>query len=188
MNEAKWDAVATAYVQGRLLPANGIAEWGRLATLEALRIDAILPDTIDLLLEVGSGVGRLTPALGVLFPRVVATDTSELMRSVTRVACAHLPNVEVSEPGGITADAAVVWGNLYDEDWTDDEAAGHVCELAACCGYVLVQTTRAFIGGFEGARGDGDWAMIGPMRHWRGDERERQAEPADRQQHGDRDQ
>lgn len=166
MNTAKWDRVAEAFDQGVLVPANGMDNWAAQAVTEAVLIRGILPLACETLLEVGCGVGRLTPYLALMFRSVVATDTSTACRVVTMGRCEYFRNVRVAEPGGIQADAAVVWGNLYDDDWTDDQAAEHIVELAAVCGYVLVQTSRPFILGFDNAQGEHDWTLIGPMRHW----------------------
>lgn len=166
MNERKWDLIAEAFANGTLHPANGMEAWQEDAVREAILVRAIIPVECLTLMEVGCGVGRMTPFLSVLWPRVVATDTSSACRVVTAERVRLHRNTTVCEPGGIQADAALVWGNLYDDDWSDDEAAAHVCELLACCGYVLVQTSRSFILGFDNARGEHDWTLIGPANHW----------------------
>lgn len=144
MNPAKWDAIAESFERGELVPANGIAAWTKQAADEAATIRRALPDSIDTLLEVGCGVGRLTPWLSLLFPRVIATDTSVRCLRLTNIACGHGMRWNVrtrapDDPVCAEADAAVVWGNLYDEDWTREAANAHITSLANSYPIVLVQ-------------------------------------------------
>jgi 16S rRNA A1518/A1519 N6-dimethyltransferase RsmA/KsgA/DIM1 with predicted DNA glycosylase/AP lyase activity len=129
MNEAKWDAFAEGFAAGTIVPANGWEAWGKQAVREATAIRDALPWEAETLLEVGCGVGRLTPYLALLFPRIIATDTSAACRVVTAQRCEHRPNVSVREPDQWPADAALVWGNLYDSDWQPREAAEHLATL-----------------------------------------------------------
>lgn len=129
MNTEKWDAIAKAFAVGTWVPANGLEAWYAQAVSEATTIRSALPLDVETLLEVGCGVGRLTPYLALLFPRVIATDTSPVCRRVTAERCEHRPNVVVAEPVGQTADAALVWGNLYDSDWTLQQISAHRQEM-----------------------------------------------------------
>lgn len=140
MNEDKWDAIAAAFERGEWQPANGIDVWRDEAFREAVTIRRALPATVQSILEVGCGVGRLTPHLAVLFGSgVVAVDTSANCRRVTSFACHHLRNVVVCQPGEpLTGqpDAALVW-KLYDEDWSLPERDEHLNEMQAAYRYVL---------------------------------------------------
>lgn len=142
MKSAKWDQIATDYRAGRLTPANGVEAWQRLAEAEVMLIHGIIPPSTRVLIEVGCGVGRHTPHLAALYERVIAFDTSRVCRDVTRKLCADThPNVTVQSPGKVAADAALVW-DMYDDDWSDAEANGHLTDLLFDVGLVLVQTYR----------------------------------------------
>lgn len=143
MNTEKWDAIAEAFRLGEWVPANGWEAWNAQAVREAVMIRDALPNRVDELIEVGCGVGRLTPYLAVMFPRVIATDTSAACRIVTRERCRHHPNVRVMLPASLpmaAGDAALVWGNLYDSDWSKDAAVKHISKLRDTYPLVLVQT------------------------------------------------
>lgn len=148
MNSEKWDAFAEAFAAGTAIPANGWAAWNKQALDEAVTIRCALPESVECLVEVGCGVGRLTPYLAIGFPRVVCTDTSAACRAVTRERCCGHGNVIVMPPDHllVEGDAALVWGNLYDEDWSDAEARAHLYQLVEAHRCVLVQhTTRSVI-------------------------------------------
>lgn len=144
MNTAKWDAIAESFERGEFVPANGWDEWNAQAIREAVMIREALPQTVDTLLEVGCGVGRLTPHLARMFPHVIANDTSAACRRVTVVRLRGRPNVRVvsaaGAPYGSHIDAAVVWGNLHDADWTTDEASAHARALMDAYPTVLFST------------------------------------------------
>lgn len=132
MNTEKWDAIAEAFRLGEWVPANGWVEWEAQAVCEAAMIRKALPERVDELIEVGCGVGRLTPYLAVMFPRIIATDTSAACRIVTRERCRHHPNVRVMLPASLpmaAGDAALVWGNLYDSDWSEEARRKHTAKL-----------------------------------------------------------
>lgn len=137
MNTAKWDALAESFAAGRAVPANGWQAWNEQAVKEATQIRSLLPDDVLLLLEVGCGVGRLTPYLALMFPRVVAIDTSAACRAVTRQRCEPHRNVRVlpADARLPRCDAALAWC-LYDEDWQPIDAAIHLDDL--CDRYPLV--------------------------------------------------
>lgn len=125
MNEQKWDRIAEEFGRGEHVPANGWEAWNEQASREAVTIRDALPSEVETIVEIGCGVGRLTPYLALLFVYVRATDTSTACRMVTRQRCEHRPNVLVLPPGDYPADAAVVWGNLYDKDWNADAIREH---------------------------------------------------------------
>lgn len=127
MNQAKWDAIAEAFDAGTFVPANGWDAWHEQAVQEAVMIRQALPSTVGTLVEVGCGVGRLTPYLAIMFPRILATDTSSACRQVTRRRCHARRNVTVMAPDNlyVKGDAALVWGNLYDSDWSPAAAQAH---------------------------------------------------------------
>src|SRR4029077_8957494 len=124
VNEQKWDAIAEEFAAGRAVPANGWEKWGEQAAIEATIIRGIFPRSVETLVGVGSGLGRLTPFLALVFPHVMAVDTSSGCRTVTAGRCAERPNVTVHSPPPPPADAAaaLVW-NLYDADWSRAEIA-----------------------------------------------------------------
>jgi SAM-dependent methyltransferase len=136
VNTEKWDKLAEAFAAGTAVPANGWEAWGEQAAREAATIRNVLPRDAETIVEVGCGVGRLTPYLAMLFPRVIATDTSSACRVVTKQRCKHRPNVKVRAPGTPKADAAVIWC-LYDEDWTALESTNHLREMLAAYSLVL---------------------------------------------------
>lgn len=143
MNEAKWNDVGTRFMSGSLEPANGFAAWDALAMREAAQIASTLPASASTIIEVGCGVGRLTPHLADLFDDVHATDTAEAMRRATRWRCKRHPNVTVTPPDpDASADAIVVWGTLYDQDWTTICANAHIAGLCDQGDMVLIQTNR----------------------------------------------
>lgn len=137
MNTDKWDAFAEDFAAGQVVPANGWEAWCQRAMDEAATIRKALPTEADVLVEVGCGVGRLTPYLALLFPIVIALDTSAACRMVTRERCSNNGNVTVMpadaklpEPAGRTY-AALVWGRLYDNDWPTGSITGHRERLRA---------------------------------------------------------
>lgn len=165
MNESKWDDIAWRWMNGSMWPANGVERWTEDAKLEAAEIAQRLNATaiVGTLVEVGCGVGRLTPHLAAHFPLVLATDTAGWCRHVTRERCKDLANVIV-EPGLYPAgDAALVWGNLYDEDWSLPAALEHIAGLLEEYERVLVQTSRDLITNAFAehwiAQGD-DWMLV----------------------------
>lgn len=172
MNETKWDALADAWLSGTMPPANGMTAWYGQAIIEADLIRSILPPEVRSITEVGCGVGRLTPYLAQRFDRVEAVDTSARMIDACELACHGTENVSfcVIADGFMPAagmDAALVWGNLYDEDWSLAEAADHFCALSLVNRFVIVQTLRRDIcsliaedGPTPIAEGD-DWFLLG---------------------------
>lgn len=167
MNTAKWDAFAEAFAAGQAVPANGWEAWSEQAVREATMIRKALPDTVQCLLEVGCGVGRLSPYLALMFPRVVCTDTSAACRTVTRERTRHHANVTVLPADARLPDpqpdAALVWGNLYDSDWTDANARAHLAGLVDTYPLVLCdRITRPIIcleTGWSLTTSD-DWCLI----------------------------
>lgn len=168
MNEERWDRIGADWLVGTLAPANGMEAWREGAQEEAIRISAILhhpsrQHRVDTLVEVGCGVGRLTPHLAPYFRKVIATDTSTVMRGITERAAAHWQNVTVDAGLYPHGDAALVWGNLYDEDWSDAAAVEHLSGLVAQFPVVLVQTSRVVITQSQAPiwveRGD-DWMLV----------------------------
>lgn len=147
MNPAKWDAIAEAFDAGTWVPANGWDAWAQQTVREAAMIRSALPDTVDVLLEVGCGIGRLTPYLAIMFPNVVAIDTSTACRMVTRKRCRNHSNLTILPAdarmtiAGI--DAALAWGNLYDEDWSEAESSAHRAELRRLYPLVLEGNAEA---------------------------------------------
>jgi SAM-dependent methyltransferase len=137
MNTDKWDRVAATFEHPEYEPPNGWASWEYLASQEAATIRRALPLEVETIVEIGSGVGRLTPYLALCFIYVTATDTSAACRRVTRQRCAHRPNVKVREQGFPLADAAVVWGRLYDDDWPELAVMFHRRELRREYAFVL---------------------------------------------------
>lgn len=129
MNPEKWDAIAEAFDAGAFVPANGWYGWHVQARCEAAQIRDALPRKVDVLVEVGCGVARLTPHLALLFPRVIACDTSSACRRVTSERCRRRRNVLVQPTLPAASDgrtyAALVWGDLYDEDWPASEVKAH---------------------------------------------------------------
>lgn len=131
MNVEKWDAIATRFSTGEQVPANGWEAWAEQAATEAATIRGTLPESVGTLLEVGCGVGRLTPYLALMFPIIIATDTSPCCRLVTENRCSARGNVLVLPPDEAAAepaDAALVW-NLYDTDWPAADQAEHRHEM-----------------------------------------------------------
>jgi SAM-dependent methyltransferase len=127
VNVEKWDAIASRFASGEQVPANGWEAWAEQASKEAVAIRAAIPESVEILLEVGCGVGRLTPYLALMFPVVVATDTSAACRAVTLSRCERRGTVLVLPPDEAEredCDAALVW-NLYDSDWPAADQAEH---------------------------------------------------------------
>lgn len=149
MNEARWDAIADSFERGELVPANGMEAWRDKALEEALLIRSVLPGNVETLVEVGCGVGRLTPYLALTFPRVIAIDTSSQCRRLTMIATVYSNNVVVCSPDEVPSigepDAAVVWGNLFDEDWSDQDAIDYLWQLLGAVPLVLTQSNRALL-------------------------------------------
>lgn len=125
MNPAKWDDVALRFEAGDLIPANGMEAWREIAISESITIRAALPSSVGTLVEIGCGIGRLTPYLALSFPRVVAVDTSAECLRVTQRTCERFSNVEISDVLWPEGDAAVIW-QLYDDEWSDAERLGHI--------------------------------------------------------------
>lgn len=142
MNAERWDAIGRQWLHGQLEPANGRAAWTAQAQAEAAQIAEILAPSKDkTLLEVGCGIARLTPWLAGWFKTVIAIDTSPVMLGITAAATSYLLNVETWVAGHEPpCDAALVWGNLYDEDWSRDAANEHIRGLAETHSSVLVWT------------------------------------------------
>jgi len=127
VNTEKWDAFAEAFARGDVTPANGWTEWEAQAVREADTIRGALPHHVGTLVEVGCGIGRLTPQLALRFSTIIAMDTSTACRRVTRNRCRAHRNVLVVPPDDrrVEGDAALVWGNLYDSDWSYAETREH---------------------------------------------------------------
>lgn len=166
MNAAKWDEKWSMFDNGHLEPANGREVWAANAAVEAALIRNILPLEVAVIVEVGCGIGRLTPNLAPLFWHVYAVDTSVVACKVTRAVAPHR-NVTVTVLHGellgraVQADAAVVWGNMYDADWTLDAARLHIEDLAKHYPLVLVQTARQEIrDAWTPAAASDDWFLI----------------------------
>lgn len=146
MNTTKWDAIAEAFAGGTGVPANGWEAWNDQARREAITIRGALPHSVDNLLEVGCGIGRLTPHLALMFLSVTSIDTSTACRMVTRKRCRHRSNVTILPAdarmtvAGI--DAALVWA-LYDEDWPQDQVTAHRAEVLEKYGLVLEGNAEA---------------------------------------------
>jgi SAM-dependent methyltransferase len=148
VNAERWDRIGQAVLDGRLSPANGESEWRRLAAEEARRVVGLMGEPWSVC-EVGCGVGRLTPHLARSCGFVWATDTSRVMRMITRQATSGDANVHVTSPGReASCDVALVWGNLYDEDWSDLLAAAHLEGLLLRHSSILVQTDRPYLIGY----------------------------------------
>lgn len=164
MNRNRWDELARQWLSGELCPANGMEEWTRLAASEAWRIGQLLPAGVTTLLEVGCGVGRLTPHLAGIFPEVFAIDQSLVMLAITSGRCRELANVHTQLAGTEPAcDVALVWGNLYDEDWGDEEAAQHGESLVSKHHLTLIQTSRVYLVGYWQTRTvkhGKDWLLV----------------------------
>jgi hypothetical protein len=66
---------------------------------------------------------------------------------VTRDRCRDRPNVFVVAPDNPYAkgDAAVVWGNLYDDDWSDEAAIEHRAVLREQFPVVLEGNERRWL-------------------------------------------
>lgn len=166
MNEAKWDDVGEQWRSGGLQPATSMAVWLAQAREEAAELAAILHHNaqVETLAEIGCGLGRLTRYLAPYFRRIAAHDTSSVMREVTAHVTRNWPNVHVLDLPYRNADAALVWGNLYDADWTDKAATQHLEALVNQYPLVLVQTTRDALTNSQrerwlGSQGD-DWMLL----------------------------
>lgn len=168
MNASRWDRIGAAWLAGELSPANGLEEWRKAAHAEAVLIASILHKPgrmhqVATLVEVGCGVGRLTPLLAPYFQTIIATDTSSVMLGITSAAAFHWQNIKVVSGLYPNGDAALVWGNLYDEDWTTQAATEHLIGLCEQFPLVLAQTTRDEITNFVRdlwiEQGD-DWMLL----------------------------
>lgn len=135
MNPAKWDEVARRFEAGELIPGNGMDAWREIAITESIAIRAALPSSLEALVEIGCGIGRLTPYLALEFPRVIAVDTSTECLRVTARTCERFNNVEISDVLWPEADAALIW-QLYDAEWSDADRLAHLNQ--ACRTYPLV--------------------------------------------------
>lgn len=141
-----WDDVARRWLGGTLEPSNGRDVWSAIAHADAAEVERILrPFAVRDIVEVGSGVGRLTPYLAEHFAHVIAIDTSPGMVEATELACDHLTNVSVRDqrvgdpyPVGDTA----LLFDVIDSDWTHAEADELVEACLRSCLLVLVHNTR----------------------------------------------
>lgn len=148
MNSDRWDGIGRSWIDGSLYPANGMEEWLRIAEEEADVIAALLPDGARALCEVGCGVGRLTRWLSGSLPFVYATDTSEVMRTITEMVTSGQANVCVVSPGREPpCDVALVW-KLYDDEWSDEAAVMHIDSLLEWHTMALVETDRPYLAGY----------------------------------------
>lgn len=163
VNHEKWDQIGRDFASGRMVPANGMTQWNEIAAAEAARVAFLLGGGTETIIEVGSGVGRLTRSFVNLFRHVTATDTSPVMRGITRAACQYAENLDVMAPGLPDADAAVIWGHLYDEDWLTSTALVHIQLHVETYRMVLLQTNRPdLVNGLAhltAARGE-DWLLL----------------------------
>lgn len=141
-----YDARARDWLAGRLEPSIGRDAWQAKARADAEHAARILaPYNPRTLVEVGSGIARLTPHLADRFDHVIAIDTSPGMQECTTLACEGLANVSVREhrlgepyPVG---DAALVW-DVLEDDWTLQQADDLIAGIQRSCLLVLVQSTR----------------------------------------------
>jgi SAM-dependent methyltransferase len=157
VNSARWDEIGRQWQTGELSPANGWQLWNEVAELDAERIRVLLPPGVQSIIEVGCGVGRLTPHLAARFKNVYCTDTSPVMMSITSgllvkdgILNARVAVDTYTLPREI--DAAVVWGNLYDQDWTGEQAASHADDMLQRAHLLLVQNPPEFLVGHLAAR------------------------------------
>jgi SAM-dependent methyltransferase len=148
MNPDRWDEIGRQWETGALTPANGFDKWEAIASAEAARIRSLLPGA-ESLLEVGSGVGRLSPYLAEQFPTLICMDSSRVMRRVTRKRLAGHANTRVVEPDADfgLVDAALVWA-LYDEEWTDEQTADHAESLLDIAHVALIQNPSTYLVGY----------------------------------------
>lgn len=115
-------------------------------------------------LEVGCGVGRLTPWIAAHADRVTALDMTDAMLDAARRSCAGLENVHfVHAPAERlpreTVDVAVsVWVLMH---ILDEERLGRVCRaIAACSRYlVLIEYDSARIPVSQ-------WSCVRPLEHY----------------------
>lgn len=141
-----WDHVAREWIAGRLEPSIGRDAWSANARGQAQAIASIVaPYAVSTLVEVGSGIGRLTPHLAERFEDVIAIDTSAGMTEATELAIANSPHAVVSDyregdaiPIG---DAALVW-DVIGSDWSLQQADALVDACLRSCLLVLVSVSR----------------------------------------------
>jgi SAM-dependent methyltransferase len=141
-----YDDRARRWLAGELEPAMGREAWVANAKRDAAMIAQRLhPYGVRSLLEVGSGVGRLTPHLAEAFDHVIAIDTSPGMQECTALACDGLVNVSVRDhkqgaPYPV-ADAALIF-DVIEADWTLHDADAIVGDVLRSCLLVLIAQVR----------------------------------------------
>lgn len=140
-----YDEHARAWLAGTLKPTDR-DDWNAQAKAEAVMVRMLLSGYgVNTLLEVGSGVGRMTRHLAEHFEKVIAIDASPGMVECTLLACADLTNVQVidqyaHEPYPV-ADAALIY-DVLDPDWTIEQADDLVSAVLRSCMIVLVARVR----------------------------------------------
>lgn len=141
-----WDAVARRWLAGDLEPSTGREAWSALASDQAAHIARILqPYRVSTLVEVGSGIGRMTPHLAEQFQHVIAIDSSAGMQECTELACEGLANVSVrhhadGDPIPV-GDAALIW-DVVAHDWSLLQADAMIDACLRSCLLVLVSVSR----------------------------------------------
>jgi SAM-dependent methyltransferase len=141
-----YDDRARRWLAGELEPAIGREAWTANARREAeFAAKRLHPYGGGSLLEVGSGVGRLTPYLAEAFEYVIAIDTSPGMQECTALACDGLVNVSVRDhkPGEPypVADAALIF-DVIEADWSIEQADALVSDVLRSCLLVLIAQVR----------------------------------------------
>lgn len=124
---------------------HAVTEATRTIVSDYLALTAtMLGRPVDSTVEVGCGVGRLTPAIAARSGQVTAIDMTERMLAAARESCAGLSNVEFVKTRaerlplpGRTFDVAVsVWVLMH---VLDPERLASVCRaLAASCRYLVL--------------------------------------------------
>jgi SAM-dependent methyltransferase len=141
-----YDDRARRWLAGELEPAIGREAWVANARRDAeFAAKRLHPYGVRSLLEVGSGVGRLTPHLAEAFDHVIAIDTSPGMQHCTELATDGLVNVSVrdhkqGEPFPV-ADAALVF-DVIEADWSIEQADALVGDVLRSCLLVLIAQVR----------------------------------------------
>ncbi len=141
-----WDDRARRWLAGELEPAMGRDAWVLNAQRDAAMIaQRLRPYGVRSLLEVGSGIGRLTPHLAEAFDHVIAVDTSAGMQECTDLACGTLANVTIrdhklGDPYPV-ADAALIF-DVIDSYWTPWQADQLVGGVLRSCLLVLIVMVR----------------------------------------------